>query len=384
MPDLNMRSQNWAPAYRRVAQMLRERITQGARQDGEFLPPERVLASELKVSRQTVRLAIEILRQEGLLLPEQGRGTRIVTPNAAAAARQESDERNFAALVIYGMSREGSAAIFQGCALAIQRANYHLVVAETAISVRQRLLDEAAQLQSLLDKGIRGIIIYAEPTDQNRALLEQALDRGVQVVQIDRYLPGLPCDYVGLDNAAATEEMTDHLIALGHRRIAFLSMKPEPSTCQERLQGYRLSLRAHGLRDSSRDLVAYCSAQRNTHSEVTRIVHRWLSAPTPPTAICAVNDELAITVMQALQAQGRSVPDEVAVVGFDNQRAAGLVSPPLTTIEQPFSDLGEAAAHLLLSRLMGSYTGEPRRILLPTRLVIRQSCGALQRPAAVS
>jgi DNA-binding LacI/PurR family transcriptional regulator len=384
MPDLNMQSQNWAPAYRRVAHVLRERIMQGSRQEGEFLPPERALAAELKVSRQTIRLAIELLRQEGLLLPEQGRGTRIVLPQTAVVSRQECDERSFAALVIYGMSREGSAAIFQGCALAMQRANFHLVVAETAISVRQRLLDEAAQLQSLLDKGIRGIIIYAEPTDQNRSLLEQALDRGVQVVQIDRYLPGLPCDYVGVDNAAAAEEMTDHLIARGHRRIAFLSMKPEPSTCQERLQGYRASLRAHGLRAASHDLVACCSAQRNAQSEVNRILHRWLSSSNPPTAIFAVNDELALTVIQALQAQGRCVPDEVAVVGFDNQRAAGLISPPLTTIEQPFSDLGEAAAHLLLSRLMGSYTGEPRRILLPTRLVIRQSCGTLLRSAAAS
>lgn len=384
MPDLNMQSQNWAPAYRRVAHALRERIQHRSCQDGEFLPPERTLAAELKVSRQTVRLAIELLRQEGLLLPEQGRGTRIVLPQAAPVSRQEGDERSFAALVIYDVSRESSAAIFQGCALAMQRANFHLVVAETAISVRQRLLDEAAQLQSLLDKGIRGIIIYAEPTDQNRALLEQALRRGVHVVQIDRYLPGLPCDYVGVDNVTAAEEMTDHLIELGHRRIAFLSMKPEPSTCQERLQGYHSSLRAHGLQASSNDLVAYCNAQRKAQSEVNRILNRWLSSPTPPTAIFAVNDELALTVIQTLQAQGKHVPDAVAVVGFDNHRTAGLISPPLTTIEQPFSDLGEAAAHLLLSRIKGSYRGESRRILLPTRLVIRQSCGVPQRFAVSS
>ncbi len=273
------------------------------------------------------------------------------------------------------MSREGSAAICQGCATVVRQADYHLIVAETQIDQRLRAADEAAHLRALLDKGIRGIIIYAEPTDQNRALLEEALTKGVQVVQIDRYLPDLPCDYVGVDNSAAAEAMTAHLLETGHRRIAFLSQCPEPTTCYERFQGYQKAIKAAGLPDPT-PLVGYIDSQKEALVEIERIMAQWLALPQPPDAIFSVNDSAALLVIQTQRRHGLRLPADMAVVGFDNQRAAGFVSPPLTTVQQPFMDLGATAAQLLLNRMMGRYPGGPRRVLLPTQLVIRQSCGA--------
>jgi DNA-binding LacI/PurR family transcriptional regulator len=268
--------------------------------------------------------------------------------------------------------------MFQGCAAVMQRANYHLIVAETAINARQRVADEAAQLRSLMDKGIRAMIIYAEPTDQNRALLEEALADGVYVVQIDRYLPGLPCDYVGIDNLSAAEEMMDHLLHVGHRRVAFLSVRPEPSSCQERLQGYRRALQLHGMPDADEDLIAFCDARKSVQGEIARILDRWLALPDPPTAIFASNDSLALFVMQALQQRQIAIPNEMALAGMDNLRVTSFVTPALTTVEQPFYEMGEVAAQLLLSRLAGAYEGEARRVMLPTRLIVRQSCGSAQ------
>jgi LacI family transcriptional regulator len=112
-------------------------------------------------------------------------------------------------------------------------------------------------------------------------------------------------------------------------------------------------------------------------------VQQWLALLQPPDAIFAVNDSTALLVMQILRRQGLRLPADMAVVGFDNQRAAGFVSPPLTTVQQPFVDLGATAAQLLLNRMMGRYQGGPRRVLLPTQLVIRQSCGADPVPASL-
>jgi len=365
--------QSRVPVYFKTAQVLRERIREGKYCTEEFLPAERDLAEELKVSRQTIRQAIDLLRQEGTVVPEQGRGTRIVAPNLLAGSVSSlPTEFQLTALIIYGISRESSAAICQGCTSVMRQADYHLIVAETMFAHEKRAADEAFHLRTLIDKGIRGIIIYAEPTARNRALLQEALERSIQVVQIDRFLPDVPCDYVGVDNQTATHDMVTHLIREGHRRIGFLSFQSEPSTCQERRQGAQKSAKTHAA-EGAELLVGYLDEEKDLRAEVERCVREWIALPKPPTVLFAVNDELALIVMQVVRAQGLSIPENMAVVGFDNLRVGALVAPTLTTVQQPFAEIGATAARLLLDRMQGRYSGDPRQILLPTHLVIRQS-----------
>lgn len=358
------------PAYLRVARMLRERIEQHAYRHEEFLPSERELAQELAVSRQTVRLAIETLRTEGLVLPEQGRGNRILRAELHETAVVSSDQFQLIALIIYGLSREGSAGIVQGCQAAVSDEGFHLILCETARDTKRRAENEASHLRTLIDKGIQGILLYTEPTDRNRSLLEEALERGVHLVQVDRFLPDLPCDYVGVDNVAAAQRMTEHLLSLGKKRVAFLSTRPEPSSCRERVAGYRLAL--SNSTGSERPLVAHCGGAED---DPACVVRRWLSLPEPPDAIFAANDSLALIVMQTLREVGVRVPEDISVVGFDDHYAAAHVFPSLTTVHQPFDALGETAAQLLVDRMTGRYRGAPRRVMLPTQIVVRRSCG---------
>ncbi len=361
-------------AHSQIAQLLRERIQNNAYRTKEFLPPERDLAEELHVSRQTVRKAIELLRQDGVVVPEQGRGTRIVAVSALSIADTATTQFQLGALIIYGISRESSAAICQGCTSVMRQADYHLIVAETMFARQERAADEALHLRTLIDKGIQGIIIYAEPTAQNRALLQEALERGIQVVQIDRFLPDVPCDYVGVDNQVATSTLMEHLIQSGHRRIALLSFLPEPSTCQERREGCRQTIQDYAA-EGAELLIGYINPDKDLKAEIGRHLQQWRAFPQQPSVLFAVNDELALVVMQVLHAHGIKIPTEMAVVGFDNLRAGALVAPTLTTIQQPFAEIGATAARLLLDRMTGRYTGDPRRVLLPTELVIRQSDG---------
>src|SRR5436190_1757837 len=127
MPTSPNQRQSRLPAYLNVAQILRGRISGGSYCAEEFLPPERDLAVELQVSRQTVRQAIEVLRHEGVVVPEQGRGTRIVASAPLPPPTSLTTRFQLAALIIYGMSRESSAAICQGCASVMHKADYHLI-----------------------------------------------------------------------------------------------------------------------------------------------------------------------------------------------------------------------------------------------------------------
>lgn len=364
------------PAYVQVSRTIRERIEAGFYRADEYLPPERELAREFGVSRQSVRQAIDALRQEGALSPEQGRGTRVTGRTVSLPGSPTRPQAfQLVALVIYRMTGDGSALIFQGCQDALASTDYHLIVCETALDTRTRAANEAAHLRKLIDRGINGIMIYGEPTASNCALLAEAAGRGAPVVQIDRSLAGLPYDFVGVDNRAAGRDMAEHLLALGHRRIAFLSSAPLPSTCSERLLGLCDALGERVGQTEDLELVAHVPEGASLHG----IAEAWLTHIDPPTAVFAANDRLAVKFIQTVEKLGVRVPDQLAVVGFDNSRWAEVITPALTTVEQPFNAIGETAAHLLVDRMSGRYTGPPRRVLLPTRLIVRQSCGADRR-----
>ena len=181
-------------SYIHIALGLRERILQGIYPANAYLPSERDLAIEWSVSRQTVRQALQELRLESLIVSEHGRGNRVLGERSADSSshRDDTPYAKFAALVIYDITHGGAMSICQGAAAAMQSEGYHLIVAEVAASVRRRAEEEAIQIRALIDKGVRGLLIYAEPTDKNRGLLEEALAKGIQVVQIDRFLRGYP------------------------------------------------------------------------------------------------------------------------------------------------------------------------------------------------
>src|SRR5205823_12067411 len=120
------------------------------------------------------------------------------------------------ALLIYDMSRGGSAAIFRGAQTVMQRAGYPLIVGETWRPEGSPAESEAEQLRGLIEQRVDGMLLYLEPTGENVALVESALAAGIAVVLLDRTLPGLDCDYVGVDNASAARAVVEHLTDQGH------------------------------------------------------------------------------------------------------------------------------------------------------------------------
>ena len=180
-------------------------------------------------------------------------------------------------------------------------------------------------------------------------------------------LPGAAVPVVHTDHHAGATEAVRHLIDLGHKRIAHITgLRRVPSTTR-RLEGYRTALAAAGLR-AAPELV---QTGDFTVSSGAAAVERLMALHEPPTAVLCGNDEMAYGAIRALFKLGLTVPEDVSVVGFDDQNLAEFYNPPLTTVNIPRHELGRRAAQELLDQLAGREVA--REVVLPTRLVVRES-----------
>jgi LacI family transcriptional regulator len=234
---------------------------------------------------------------------------------------------------------------------------------------------EQAYLKLLGAQRVDGLILA--PSGESYPYLERMMRTNPALVFVDRVVPGPPVPSVLLDNVEAARTATQHLLALGHRRVAMVTERPGISTTGERLSGYRAALDACGIAyDGS--LVA------DGHSRVEDARHatsRLLALDDRPTALLVGNNLMTVGAVVAIGQQGLEVPRDIALVGFDDAIWADAFRPRLTTIAQPTYDFGRTAAELLMRRIESPGTDVPARILLPGRLVIRESSGVALTPA---
>jgi LacI family transcriptional regulator len=202
-----------------------------------------------------------------------------------------------------------------------------------------------------------------------RGANETALVPGVPTVAFARVLPG--ADFVGTDNAAGAEMAVRHLWSVGHRRIAFLGGDPRRSTGRERYRGYASALQSFG--QSIDDLLVIPTAP--TRAGGREGLSRLLALETAPTAALCFNDVVALGAIEALYRHRKTPGVNFGIVGFNNVAEAAQSHPGLTTIDTSPANLGEAAADLLLQRIM-TPDAPIRRVILEPRLIVRASCGA--------
>jgi LacI family repressor for deo operon, udp, cdd, tsx, nupC, and nupG len=194
------------------------------------------------------------------------------------------------------------------------------------------------------------------------------------VVLACEYLEGSRIPTVSIDNISSARKMTEHLIQLGHRRIAHLSGPMHVILSRDRLKGYQQAMATYEL-----DLDPVLIQEGDfSYASGFNLTEKLLALQTPPTAIFAANDEMAIGAIKAIKQQGLRVPDDIAVAGFDDIQMSSIFEPALTTIAQPVFEIGSTAMELLV-RLMEKKEVMKQRFVLEDRLIIRQSCGALQR-----
>jgi LacI family transcriptional regulator len=225
---------------------------------------------------------------------------------------------------------------------------------------------ESLYLDVLINKQVDGIIFVAsgERSDSLRQLMELALP----AVVMDREFPGLEMDVVLSDNHQGGYLATQHLLSLGHRQIGCIAGVSRITPSALRVAGYQQALQEGGV---AVDPTLMMNGDFHPESGF-RLAGELLARPNPPTAIFACNDLMAMGVLRAAAECGRRVPDDLAVVGYDDIELASFTNPPLTTIRQPKLEMGAATLQFLLSRIKEKRTN-PQRTLLPVSLVVRGS-----------
>jgi LacI family transcriptional regulator len=222
------------------------------------------------------------------------------------------------------------------------------------------------------ENGVGGVVYHAFRQDEPR--IQALLDAGVPCVAVDADADGSApkLGRISSDNAAATALAVRHLYALGRRRIAALTGSGGSGTSgEQRLLGYRQGLEAVGLPYRSE----YVAEGDFLHRSGLAAMRRLLGLADPPDAVVSASDTMAIGAIAAIERAGLRVPEDVAVIGFDDIEQARLLSPQLTTLRQDVRALGVAAVEALVE--MTSHPDrEPPSVSFPCELIVRESCGA--------
>lgn len=350
--------------YRQIYHALKADISSGHYPPGSQLPTENELVRRFGVSRVTVRNALALLQREGLLVRIPAKGTFVRHSEAPSSLPK------LIALLALDVQLDFFGKIIRGAEQEAAAHGYKLLVRSTdndAEKERECLLE--------LQSHVAGFVIAPATGNQNHAHYGQLLVQGIPFVFVDRYLPEFNVDRVTSDNVQGGYLATRHLLELGHRRIGVISAR-KATTCTERLRGYQQALEEFGV-PFDPALIGHAVGKRrdgwDEYLHQGRVqTEALLNLPQPPTALFAMNDLLAAGALRYLREQGISVPEEIALVGYDGMELSELVSPSLTTVEQQSLRMGAEAVRLLVHRIRDRER-PAQHVVLPVNLRIRAS-----------
>lgn len=358
------------PKHEQVRQALEREIRSGSAKPGDRLPSEADLVERFGVSRITVGRAVRDLQRAGLVERRAGSGTYVRAPTPAPGGL------SFGLLIPDLGETEIFEPICQGM-MASPLAREHALLWGSPADAGASREERATQLsRHYIQRRVAGV--FFAPLERtpakdevNRRIAQEVDEAGIPMVLLDR--PVLPYpgrgrqDLVGIDNGRAGYLITDHLLRMGCRRLAFVALPDSAATVEAREAGYREALYGRQL-EVDRGL-----SQRFDPAE-SAAVAALMDGERPDGIVCA-NDRTAARLMQTLLRLGHRVPDDVRIVGIDDLEYAKLLPVPLTTFRQPTRQIGAAALAAMLERV--AHPELPTRdILLHGKLVVRRSCGA--------
>lgn len=228
-------------------------------------------------------------------------------------------------------------------------------------------------IQMLRAKQVDGVVIT--PNSEPLSLLEPLRQARIALVVLEHDLRGIHC--IAIDDLQGGRIGTQHLIDLGHRRIALIKRKPTSALSTQRFVGYCQVLAAAGL-PFDPNLVIECTTGQAAGYQAMR---QLLALAEPPTAVFTHNDVLAMGAMHAIHDAGLCVPGDISVVGYDDVTSSAYLTPPLTTVRFPKQEMGALAGRTILQLIQKKEEILPQTILLPVELVVRASTAPLQRNA---
>jgi GntR family transcriptional regulator of arabinose operon len=354
------------PLSKRIYADLRQRLDAGEWGYGAVLPTENELSAVYQVSRGTIRMVLGELENEGYVRRERGRGTFVARAELIESSRRNT--HSTLSFIVPYVRDSYVSSILLGIENAARLSGYSVLFSH----VENDLEKQEQALRSASDQGAAGIVLYPVASKVQSVVLPELISRRYPIVLVDRYIRGISSDYVMSDNFGGGLMATQHLLGLGHRRIAFLSWTEQASTFEHRKMGYRQAMQEAGISPDPAlewEVIGYPEIDQGA-------LEKRLSEAWRPTAIFTANDQLALAVLRAARSLDISIPEEIALVGFDNLDISAHVNIPLTTVAQPAFEIGKTAAELVMDRIAQKIPPDPQARILPVKLMIRMSCGA--------
>lgn len=358
--------QNSTPLYLQIVDDIKSKIASKELKVGDQLGSHAELASTYHVSLITVKKALTTLIHEGAVFSRVGKGTYVARPSFDT----HRHEHPTIGLVLQDIRSPFFSRVMHSVEDAAYELGYHVLLANSSGKAEK----EEAQIARFRNFGVNGMIIasmshkyHATPT------IRKLLHEGFPFVMVS-YIVDEDFPFVGSDHELGGYMATEYLIKQGYGKIGYINGEKGNMVGELRRQGYEEALRAHGRRIDKR-LMFHLRMRGEWYDYQSgyEIGKRFRRLTVKPDALFVYNDLSALGFEDAILDQGLRIPEDVALVGFDDIDRGEYAAVPLTTIRQPSDLIGKQAVELLL-KLMHGNNGSPRRILKP-ELVIRESCG---------
>lgn len=247
----------------------------------------------------------------------------------------------------------------------LAKYNYNLILCNSDEDVEK----EKNYIEVLFSRRVDGLIITPSKSSETRENLDLFREKNIPIVLVDRKIEGLDEDVVLVDNIGGTYEAIKYLISLGHKRIGIITGPLDTTTGCERLEGYLKALEDHKIRKDENLIYEGNFKEDGGYKGVEML----LNLKNPPTAIFTSNNLMALGALKKINELNIKIPKDLSLISFDDMEWFPYFSPPLSAVYQPAYELGETAVKLLFERLR---RGRKKRkeVILPTKLIIRESC----------
>jgi len=352
-----------------LRQQIREQITwliaDGVLKIGDKLPSIHDLSEQLGVNLHTIRQAYHQLEDDGLVESRQGRGTHIIPFNLSNLINAAGDTRSHTVgVVVPNWSNPFYHNFLQGVE-SVAAANKTMIF---LCMTQDDPLTAWREIARLVTKGVDGLLIVSHDID---AILDKENDpesiAGIPCVSVDS--PDSSGYVVNIDLFSAGYQATQHLLELGHQRIALMTYYKDFHNVKPINRGYEGALKDAGVK-IDKNLI--CKVPGFQFAAGKQGMRNLLKSDALPTAIFAITDLMALGAMKVIKEAGLRIPDDISIVGFNDIPMVEVVEPPLTTVFAPSETLGRESMKMLRQLIEGS-TPSDRKILLPTTLVLRES-----------
>lgn len=339
--------------YQSIADDILAKIQSGVYQPGTQIPTEVELMQIYAASRVTVRKALEVLVSQNLLTRTPKKGTFI---NDIVST---SKQYHVIFLMLFRASQ--SLAIIEGAESYFRDKNISMSIKFSNCSQQS----EREIIEDIIKLRVDGLILYPFDSNVNTDMYKRLTDSHIPVVFVDTAPKFYPCYHVSVENYHICSRIVEHLYENGHTNIAYLSQSVVTlSSLFERMQGFRAALKRFGLPCGKQNFFI--------NADIDKAIEALLDTHPLPTAVFCGNDGSALRLMDVAQKRGIRIPDDLSLVGFDDIEEAATVTPALTTVRQPYREIGRNAGRLISEQLLKE-DAPIQRVLLPGEFIVRNS-----------